>query len=141
MTWHLLTTDWSFEPSVVVPVLIAATLYTIGEMRSAPRPLWRVVCFYAGLLTIIVALESPVDALDAQLFWVHMLQHLLLIMVAAPLVVLGDPVMPILRAWPLRSRRRTLKAVSASGSARGLAGLAAQLLNPWVAGVVLIVDL
>ena len=48
--------------------------------------------FYAGLLTILIALQSPLDALADQLFWAHMIQHLLLLTVAAPLIVLGRPV-------------------------------------------------
>ncbi len=49
----------------------------------------RALIFYAGLVTILIALQSPLDWLADKLFWAHMVQHLLLIAVAAPLIVLG----------------------------------------------------
>jgi putative membrane protein len=66
---------------------------------------WRAGAYYAGLAALFIALVSPVDAVGAALFSVHMTQHLLLMMVAAPLVVLGDPVTVTLWALPIRARR------------------------------------
>jgi putative membrane protein len=66
---------------------------------------WRVASYFAGLASLFIALVSPVDAIGGALFSVHMTQHLLLMMVAAPLIVLGDPVTVTLWALPLRSRR------------------------------------
>jgi putative membrane protein len=66
---------------------------------------WRVASYFAGLASLFIALVSPVDAIGAALFSMHMTQHLLLMMVAAPLIVLGDPVTVTLWALPLRWRR------------------------------------
>jgi len=51
-------------------------------------------------LAIVIALESPVDAFGSLLLQAHMIQHLLLIAVAAPLLLLGQPVLPLLRGLP-----------------------------------------
>jgi putative membrane protein len=88
-------------------------LHVLGERRAAVitgrprsrRDRTRALVFYAGLLTVLVALQSPLDSLADTLFWVHMIQHLLLLVVAAPLIVLGQPWMSIWRPLPLGLRR------------------------------------
>jgi putative membrane protein len=82
------------------------------------RALWRragvghgvsrvqVAAFAAGLLVLVIALVSPLDALSLTLFSAHMLQHLLLIMVAAPLLIVGAP--PVALAWMLPAQRPEL---------------------------------
>ena len=60
--------------------------------------------FVAGLLTIVVALDSPLDTYADQLFWVHMTQHILLLTVAPPLILLGRPWPRMWRALPLPTR-------------------------------------
>jgi len=141
VSWSVLTGYWSFEPIVLVSLALAAMLYWFGEWTSAARPLWRSLCYYAGLLAIFLALESPIDGLDGRLFWVHMLQHLILIMVAAPLIILGDPAMPILRAWPLKPRRRFLRLVTQQPWSRDAGAVLAFLTSPWTAALVFLVDL
>jgi len=100
------------EPSALVAVLLSGGLYWRGVRilwqragREHVIHTWQVVCFGGGLLSVLVALESPLDALSAQLFAAHMVQHLLLLVVAGPLVVLGAPLVPILWALPEPSRR------------------------------------
>ncbi len=100
-----------YFPSMLV--LAAFVLHVLGERRAvvltgrrrsrAARQ--RALTFYAGLLAILVALSAPLDSLADRLFWVHMIQHLLLLVVAAPLVVLGQPWMSIWRPLPLGFRR------------------------------------
>jgi cytochrome c oxidase assembly factor CtaG len=74
------------------------------------------LCFAAGLVAVVVALDSPVERLADDLFWAHMLQHVLLLMVAAPLLVLGAPWMPFWRPLPLGFRRRLAGALVKSPS-------------------------
>jgi cytochrome c oxidase assembly factor CtaG len=62
------------------------------------------VAFVAGLAAIVLALDSPIDAYSDKLFWVHMGQHILLLTVAPPLILLGRPWPRMWRALPLRSR-------------------------------------
>jgi cytochrome c oxidase assembly factor CtaG len=102
---------WSFDPTVVAGLLGAGVLYLRGvrRVRHPDRKLAKcAACFLGGLVVIWVALQSPVDAYADQRLSVHMLQHLLLTMIAAPLLVLGAPVTLALRASTPAFRRRWL---------------------------------
>jgi putative copper resistance protein D len=107
---------WSFEPLVLVPLVVAGWMYLAGVRRvrarfpANPWPRDRVGWFLAGLATILVALESPLDVYAGVLFSVHMIQHILLGFVAAPMLVAGAPVTLALRALPPSGRpRRTIQ--------------------------------
>lgn len=111
----VLLRDWSFEPAVMLGIALVALLYGRGIRYSVRHGIARhvtrvrVVSFAAGLLAVVVALESPIDAWSDRYLWVHMLQHEILTMVAAPLLVLGSPALPVFRAIPLGARRRALR--------------------------------
>jgi cytochrome c oxidase assembly factor CtaG len=82
-----------FAPLELVPLLVAAVLYakrasTLAD-RGRPVPLWRQICFAAGLLTIVVALVSPIAHIGEELVIAHMVEHLLLGDIATLLLVLG----------------------------------------------------
>ena len=94
--------SWSWRPEVIIPLLILGALFLVGwrQLRarggrvSGWRTLgasWRPVSYIAGLLVIAVALLSPLDVLVQQLFFMHMIQHLLLIMIAPALLLLPNP--------------------------------------------------
>ena len=102
---------WSFEPGVLIGLCLLVAAYTIGLTR-----LWRragaargvtggwVAAFAAGVLCLGAALVSPLDPLSDVLFSAHMVQHLLLVVVAAPLLVLGGPEVACLWALPASGR-------------------------------------
>ncbi|HTI30433.1 MAG TPA: cytochrome c oxidase assembly protein [Methylomirabilota bacterium] len=96
--------EWRFEPVVFAALLIAAIGWAILTRRVAarhpdhPHPAWRGAAFLGGLATLAVALMSPIEAYEGSLFSVHMLQHMLLELVAAPLLLLGAPATLALRA-------------------------------------------
>jgi cytochrome c oxidase assembly factor CtaG len=97
--------SWIWDWKVVCLLLAMAALYIRGWLRlHLERPFKytpsRLASFLGGLLAILLALESPVDTLGALLLQAHMIQHLLLIMVAPPLLLLGQPVLPLLRGLP-----------------------------------------
>jgi putative membrane protein len=95
--------DWSLDPSLAY-VVLAGLLYALGSRgRGRPTAL-QAVSFFAGLLTIVIALDSPIDHYADQLFWVHMLQHVLLLTIAPPLFLLGRPWPRMWRALPLEVR-------------------------------------
>jgi putative membrane protein len=83
----------AFEPLQLIPVAVVAALYALRArtlaLRGRPVPAWRQLCFASAMLLILVALVSPLAALDDELVWVHMAQHLVLSDLAALLIVLG----------------------------------------------------
>jgi putative membrane protein len=85
--------EGSFEPLQLIPVAVIAALYVARSRSLAARgravPVWRQVSFGAGMLMVLVALVSPLAALDDELVWVHMAQHLVLGDLAALAIVLG----------------------------------------------------
>ena len=102
--------SWPFEPVVLLGVEVVAVLYIVGGMgRRIER--WRDVAFWAALITVLIALQSPFEMLARQLFWIHMVQHLLLMVVAAPLLALASPWTRIWRALPLSLRRGIAKPI------------------------------
>src|ERR1043165_8810193 len=94
---------WSFDPGVVIPLVIALVLFAMGTVRRRDRPDWsraQFALFISGWLTLFFALVSPVHKLGTRLFSVHMTQHELLMIVAAPLLVLSRPILWFLWALP-----------------------------------------
>jgi len=91
---------WSFEPVVTATIVLTLALYTAGLVRSRGGRLWPAISFYAGCASLIVALISPLDALGGILFSAHMAQHEVLMVIAAPLLVLGRPLAAFVWALP-----------------------------------------
>lgn len=118
---------WSFEPAVVLGLLAAALAWVALVHRvdrahpANPVPRRRSVAFVAGLAAIAVALLSGIEAWDTTLFSVHMVQHLLLTLVAAPLIALGAPITTLLRAATPNVRRAILLPILHSRVLRVLA--------------------
>jgi cytochrome c oxidase assembly factor CtaG/cytochrome c2 len=103
----------SVAPGILLPLILSAGLYLTGTValwRNAGRGhgirVWETVAFSAGWLTLAAALVSPLHRLSEVLFSAHMAQHELLMAVAAPLLVLGRPLLVWLWAFPLRWRQR-----------------------------------
>jgi cytochrome c oxidase assembly factor CtaG len=88
---------WQFAPVVTAFTVAAAGLYLWGVLRvrrrhpASPWPMWRTALFLGGLVVVVIATESGIGSYDDVLFWDHMVQHLLLLMVAPPLLVVGQP--------------------------------------------------
>ncbi len=108
-----LLTGWSLSPLPLVLTLAAGILYALGLRRLSrpgargPRfPTGRVVAFFGGLAATLVAVASPVDTYAGVSFSDHMVQHILLMFVAAPLFALGTPVTLALRAARPQTRKR-----------------------------------
>ena len=97
-------THWQFAPAVTAVTAIAAALYLWGVIRvrrrhpARPWPVPRTAMFLGGLAVIVLATQSGIGAYDDILFWDHMIQHLMLIMVAPPLLIAGQPVTLLLHA-------------------------------------------
>jgi len=111
--WNDLAHAWSFEPLVVASLALMALLFGIGLWRlwrEAPKrravKTWEALCFAGGWLALFVALVSPLHAWGSVLFSAHMTQHEVLMLVAAPLLVLGRPLVVFLWAFPVEWSRR-----------------------------------
>jgi cytochrome c oxidase assembly factor CtaG len=99
--------SWRLDWGILLPLLVTAVLYGRGWRilhREQPQryPDARWWCFYGGLSALVLAILSPLDAFAGLLLQVHMVQHLLLLMVAPPLLWLGQPILPLVRSVPAR---------------------------------------
>ena len=136
---NYITEHWSFDPFLILAVVIAGW-HEVGlwrlARRSRPertrerrlRSLW----FYAGLAVLLLAVESPIDYWADDYFFVHMIQHLLLMFAAPTLIVAGAPWQPLLDALPGRSGRSVTRGVLAGGWSRPLRAAGGFVLRPWV---------
>ena len=104
---HDLWGAWNLDPVLLGGVLLAGWAYWRGQTSGPRRPVdsWRARCFTVALVALGLALLSPLDALSNALASAHMVQHLLLLLVAAPLLALSAPSSAILRGSPLALRR------------------------------------
>ena len=107
--------SWTTDPALLW-VILAAALYWlggrgVGRRRSAARN-WRTASFVGGLAAIVLAIASPLDRWADQLQWAHMVQHVLLLLVAPPLLALARPWNRMWRGLPLGLRRRVAREVT-----------------------------
>lgn len=111
--------SWDWRLEVIIPLSLLAVLYVVGWARlrrltkgpTRPRgwalgAAWRPISYISGILVVGIALVSPIDVLVQQLFFVHMIQHLLLIMIAPPLLLLPNPLPFLLWGLPDSLRLR-----------------------------------
>jgi len=113
---------WNTNPLPSLALFLVAYLYINGLSRwpqpSHPISRWQKASFFAGLLAIFLALQSPIDSLSAHQFSIHQVQHLLLRM-AGPLLVLGGaPLTPMLRGLPPWALRGMVRPVVGNRTAR-----------------------
>jgi len=105
---------WSFDTSIQLPLLRAAlgwlwAVRRVNERHPNDRvPVSRSITFLLGLLVIELALQSPIERYDGTLFSVHMVQHVMLTLLAPPLIALGGPITLLLRVARPNVRRRFL---------------------------------
>jgi putative membrane protein len=112
-TAQQLAYDWEFDPVVIVALLVTGFLYVkgvhklwqvVGSGKAIKK--WEAGSFAAGWLAAVIALVSPLHAWGRALFSAHMTQHEVLMLVTAPLLVLGRPMLAFLKAMPAQTARR-----------------------------------
>ena len=96
---------WTFPPFLTLFSVLALILYLRGwrvghALRPHELPVWRAICFCSGVLAFWLAIASPISVYDDVLLTAHMIQHLILMSVAPPLILLGAPAVPMLRGLP-----------------------------------------
>jgi cytochrome c oxidase assembly factor CtaG len=103
---------WSGDPLVWLPAIVALVLWRVGVRRvnrahpANPVPRTRTWAWVAGVLVVLFALDSGIERYDTTLFWVHMIQHMLLTLVAPILLLAAGPITLLLRASSAETRRR-----------------------------------
>lgn len=102
--------SWSVPPAATLALALTVLVYLRGWvlMRRAGvpfLPLWRAASFLLGLLSLWVALASPVDTFSGFVLTAHMVQHMMLMMLAPPLLLLGAPLIPLVRGLPVFAAR------------------------------------
>lgn len=128
--------EWEWDPFVVTPLAISFGLYSIGLVALWRRAgigrgvaVWQASCFFLGWLTLVGALVSPLHEYAEHLFTAHMIEHELLMAVAAPLLAVSRPLGTFLHAVPRPAR---LALISAAGN-NAVRWLWARLTSPLMA--------
>jgi putative membrane protein len=131
--------EWSVPIPTVATLLLAAAIYARGfcqlhEEMPARFPAQRLCCFIGGIAALMIAIASPLAAFDDLLLQVHMVQHMILMLVAPPLLLLGAPAIPLLRGTPAAIAKPVLGPLLRSRALRSF-GLA--LTHPVVCWLVM----
>src|SRR5258705_1434393 len=109
---HTASESWAVAVSLTLIIVFTALVYLRGwlHLRSTSLnviPAWRAISFFLGLCITWAAVASPIASFDERMLTAHMVQHLLLMTFAPPLIWLGEPVMPVWYGLP----RQFVKAV------------------------------
>src|SRR5580704_16540386 len=129
---------WSFPPLPFLVLSLLVLIYLVGwrvahRTRRREVPPWRAASFVAGIAALWMALASPIDALDDYLLAAHMIQHFILMSIAPPLIVLGAPVVPMLRGTPRFLIRGLLRPLFRAGWIRAMGRAVTHPVFAWVA--------
>jgi putative membrane protein len=124
-------------------IVFAAAVYLRGWLHlhtasAAPIPVWRAASFLLGLLAIWVAVASPVAISDRRMLTAHMIQHLLLMTIASPMIWLGSPVLAVWNGLPQLARNRVLPTIQQPVAAR-IGRVVTGLTFCWMAGAAALV--
>ncbi len=130
---------WSFDPFMIIAIVLVVW-HEIGLARLAARSeraqtrqrRLQSLRFYAGLLVLLIAVESPIEYWAYDYFFVHMIQHLLLMFAAPTLIVTGAPWRPLAEGLPRRAGKTHRGAVPTAGWTKSTRAVGAFLLRPWV---------
>lgn len=106
---HDVWTAWNLEPVLVIGLVAAGVVYERGRHRGSrwTASRWRNRAFVVAMAAVALALVSPIDAMATSLASAHMVQHVLLLLVAAPLLAYSAPSAALLRGSPMAVRRAT----------------------------------
>ncbi|PIE81897.1 MAG: hypothetical protein CSA11_01935 [Chloroflexi bacterium] len=121
--------SWNWRAEIIIVLVLAGTLYTRGwvllrrrtkpykrkRRGGQPYPLtavWRLIFYLLGIFVVGIALMSPIDVLGGQLFFMHMVQHVLLIMIAPAFILSANPMACTLWGMPTRVRKPVGKGLS-----------------------------
>jgi cytochrome c oxidase assembly factor CtaG len=138
------TQHWSFDPFVLVVAIVVAA-HELGLYRLRARSIstrtkrrrQRSYAFYSGLGVLLITIVSPIDYWSSDYFFVHMVEHIVLMFIAPALIVIGAPWVPLMHALPVRARRSLGRAVMLGSWSAPLRSMA-RLLTRGVVPIVLL---
>ncbi|WP_263367797.1 cytochrome c oxidase assembly protein [Edaphobacter bradus] len=130
--------DWSPPLLLTGSLLLCGIVYARGflairKTRASQFPIWRLGAFFLGLVTIGIAIASPLDGFADVSLSAHMVEHLLLMSFAPPLLLLGNPIVPTLRGLPQSVMVRLFGPLMRSRLLRDLGHLLISPLVAWLA--------
>jgi len=105
-TLSVILLSWAWRPEIMLSLGLAAAVHLAGRRRLKQRggarlvSPWCSVSYLGGLAVLWIALMSPIDVLSGQFFFMHMVQHLLLVMIAPPLLWLANPMPTMMWGLP-----------------------------------------
>lgn len=120
---HPVWTAWTLDLPVIIPAVIVGFFYARGltrwTVRHRPHPWWKILCYYLGLASLVLAIVSPIDSIGAHHFFMHMVQHEIIMLISVPLLLLGAPTTPVLRGMPKWLRLGVVAGLASDPIARG----------------------
>ena len=139
--WQAFWISWRFDLGLLLLVVLSGGIYLRGWLRLRARGAarfgpWQLAAMLGGLLALFLALQSPLEAFSGLLLQIHMLQHLLLMFIAPPLLWLSAPELPLLVGLPRPLRRRVAVPLLRD---EGLRMLTHALTHPLVAWLLFVV--
>ncbi len=140
---HAILQSWSNPLALDLALCLTALVYARGwfRLRSAFLNLlspWRLAAFFAGIISIWIAIGSPLNAFDDVSLTIHMLQHLLLMSLAPPLILLGAPQLPLLHGLP-QPLARVVSPILRWGPVKRLGDLIANPAFGWLAAAAVLI--
>ena len=137
---NYLMQHWSFDPFVVIVALtVTANELGLSRLRQhsvlarSRRRRRNSLIFYAGLASLLVAISSPIDYWSSNYFFVHMIEHVIIVFLAPVLVVAGAPWIPLMFALPVKTRRKVGRFFYLNKKARVFRVVGRFIRSPWVA--------
>ena len=141
---HAILQSWSNPLGLDLALCLTALVYARGWFRLRSTfpsliSLWRLAAFFCGIIFLWIAIGSPLNAFDDALLTVHMLQHLLLMSVAPPLILLGAPQLPLLHGLPQPLARGVVSPILRWSSVKRLGHLIANPALGWLGAAVALI--
>src|SRR5258706_3467176 len=136
--------SWSAPVGVNVSMFLTVLIYTKGWLhlhKTFPNLIsaWRFAAFFAGIISLSIAVGSPLDAFDDVSLSVHMVQHLLLMAIAPPLILLGAPALPLLQGIPQAMARGIVGPFLRWSLVKRLARFISNPANSWFAAALTLI--
>ncbi len=141
---HTALRSWSPPIGVNVAIVLSLAIYFRGWLRirrarADALPASRLAAFGCGMFALWLAIGSPLEALDDSSLFAHMVQHLLLMLAAPPLILLGAPALPFLHGLPSWFVRVPLGAFLRARAVQKIGEFITEPLFCWLAAIVVMI--